>query len=77
MLNALEMGFQGKIDTLSEPYRAMATAMMGIFRKNGWVKGNVVINQKTNAAESRSILSEIWSAIGPNSMFDPHTWGKK
>ncbi|AXL14544.1 DNA pilot protein [Microviridae sp.] len=76
MLNALEAGFQGKTDTLSEPYRSMSKAMMDIFRKNGWVKGNVVINQKTSVAQTKSILGEIWSAIGPNSMFDPHTWGK-
>lgn len=76
MLNAMEMAFQGKADTLSQPYRAAANLMMDTLRKAGWVKGNTVINQKTKIEETENIFGFLWKNIGPGSKLDPHTWSK-
>lgn len=76
MLNALEAGFQGKADTLSQPYRAAANLLMKTLREAGWVKGNTVIEQKTNSAETQNIFGFLWKNIGPGSKLDPHTWSK-
>jgi hypothetical protein len=76
MLNAMEMAFQGKADTLSQPYRAAANLLMDTLRKAGWVKGNTVINQKTKIEETENIFGFLWKSIGPGSKLDPHTWSK-
>jgi hypothetical protein len=76
MLNAIEMAFQGKTDQLSQPYRAAANLMMETLRKAGWVKGNTVINQKTEIEETENIFGFLFKQIGPGSKFDPHTWSK-
>jgi hypothetical protein len=76
MLNALEAGFQGKADTLSQPYRAAAELMMKTLRKAGWVKGNIVIDQKTKIEETENIFGFLWKNLGPGSIFDPHTWSR-
>jgi hypothetical protein len=76
MLNAMEMAFQGKADTLSQPYRAAANLMMDTLRKAGWVKGNTVIDQKTKIEETENIFGFLWKNIGPGSKLDPHTWSK-
>lgn len=76
MLNALEAGFQGTADQLSQPYRAAAELMMKTLRKAGWVKGNIVIDQKTKIEETENIFGFLWKNIGPGSKMDPHTWSK-
>ena len=76
ILNAMEMAFQGKADQLSQPYRAAANLMMSTLRKAGWVKGNTVIEQKTNPVETENIFGFLWKNIGPGSKLDPHTWSK-
>ena len=74
MLNAMEMAFQGKADQLSQPYRAAANLMMDTLRKAGWVKGNTVINQRTEIEKTENIFQFLWKQIGPGSKLDPHTW---
>ena len=76
MLNAMEMAFQGKTDTLSQPYRAAANLLMNTLRKAGWVKGNTVIEQKTNSESTKTIFGFLWENIGPGSKLDPHQWSK-
>ena len=76
MLNAFEKSFQGKADELSQPYRSAAKLMMNTLREAGWLKGDIIINQRTNAAETQNIFGFLWSKIGPGSKLDPHTWSK-